>query len=154
MKKSQLVLIGLAIVSVTFFFWAWNRSSVQPPQAATDTGTSHSVAASSSLEAKTSSDGWAEVEVTPLSLASGEWSFKVNLNAHQEMEADLAKAATLTDDRGDRLTPLRWEDPDPSSHHREGTLVFSAPVSKPQSITLTVKDVGGAAARAFSWTLQ
>ena len=154
MKKSQLILIGLAVVSVAFFFWALNRSSVQPLQAALDTGASQGVATSSAYEPKTSSDGWAEVEVLPLALASSEWSFQVNLNAHQEMNVDMTKAATLTDDRGDALTPLRWEEPNPGGHHQQGVLVFKAPASKPQSITLTLKDVGGAATRTFSWTLQ
>ena len=88
MKKSHIIFISLAVVSAAFFLWAWNRSSVQPPQATTDAGVPYNAATSSALEAKTNSDGWADIEVTPSSLAPSEWSFKVILNAHQELDAN------------------------------------------------------------------
>lgn len=154
MSKLNLVLIVLVIASGAFFFWAWSHSKNQPPQALSDNSSASTATTSAGFEPKVSSDGWAEIEVTPLTLASNEWSFRVNLNAHQEMDVDLTKAATLTDDRGDTLTPVRWEEPNPGGHHRQGTLVFAAPASKPQTITLTVKDIGGAAVRMFTWQLQ
>jgi len=153
MKKSDLILFALVIAAAGFFLWAWNRPADQPAVKSPGNNTS-AAATSSTLEAKTSSDGWAEVEAMPLALASSEWSFGISLNAHQEIDADLAKAVTLTDDQGDSLAPLRWDEPSPGGHHRKGTLVFPAPSSKPASITLTMKDVGGAALRTFTWKLS
>lgn len=154
MKKPNLILLALVIAAAGFFIWAWNRSG-SAPSATNPSGSSAQTAATSTvLEAKTNSDGWAEVEATPLAFGSNEWSFGIALNAHQEIDADLTKEATLTDDRGDSLAPLRWDEPNPGGHHRKGTLTFPVPPSKPQSITLTMKDVGGAAQRTFTWTLS
>ena len=155
MKKSQLVLIALAVASIVFFFWTWSRSNSQPPQTLAKSDSVTSAASTvPAFESKTSSDGWAEIEILPLALTPREWSFKVNLNAHQEMDVDLMKVATLTDEKGDTLAPLRWEEPNPGGHHRQGTLVFKAPPSLPESITITITNVGGAATRTFSWDLQ
>lgn len=137
MKKTNLILLTLVIVAVGFFLWAWNRPAGGPIAASPLGNSTSAAAASSALEAKTSSDGWAEVEVLPLTLASSEWSFDVALNVHQEISVDLTKAATLADDRGDTLTPLRWEEPNPGGHHRKGTLVFPAPSSTPNRITIS-----------------
>ena len=143
MNKSNLILVVVVIAAAGFFAgaWAWSNNRTTPT--------------SSALESKTSADGWVEIEITPLALGSKEWSFSIILNAHQEIDADLMKAATLADNRGNALTPLRWEEEEltPGGHHREGALVFSAPVPKPQNITLALKDVGGAAVRTFSWRL-
>ncbi len=152
MKKLNLILLILVIAAAGFFLWAWNQPADQPAVKSPENNTS-TAATSSAFEAKTNSDGWAEVEALPLALASSEWSFSVTLNAHQEIDADLTKAVTLTDDRGDSLAPLRWDEPNSGGHHRKGTLVFPAPSSKPASITLTMKDVGGAALRTFTWKL-
>lgn len=154
MKKSNIILYTLVILAAGFFLWAWNRPASAPPAASPVGNSAAAAATSTALEAKTNSDGWAEVEVAPLTLASSEWDFGVALNAHQEIDADLTKAVMLTDDRGDSLTPLRWDEPNPGGHHRKGTLVFKAPSSRPANITLTMKDVGGAATRTFNWQLK
>lgn len=154
MRKSNLILLALVIAAAGFFIWAWSRSGSAPPVTNSSGSSAQTVATSTSLESKTNSDGWAEVEATPLALGSNEWSFGIALNAHQEIDADLTKAATLVDDRGDTFTPLRWEEPNPGGHHRKGTLVFKAPSSALSSITLAMKDVGGVAMRKFSWQLK
>ncbi len=154
MKKLDLIIVILVIATSGFFFWAWSQSNSQPLQASVNNGSANNaVVTSSTFEPKTSSDGWAEVEILPLTLASSEWSFGIALNAHQEIDADLTKVVTLTDDRGDALLPLRWEEPNPGGHHRQGTIVFRAPSPTPKSITITIADVGGAATRTFSWNL-
>lgn len=154
MKKSNLVITVLVIVAAGFFFWAWSQSSSQSPQTSANNGSANNAATTSSAFSPiNNSDGWAEVEVVPLTFASSEWSFGIALNAHQEINTDLTKAVTLTDDRGDTLTPLRWDEPNPGGHHRKGTLVFPAPSSTPKSITITMTGVGGATTRTFSWNL-
>lgn len=154
MKKINILIIILIAVAAGFFFWAWNQSNNQPtPTSGGNNLTSNTAASSSAFSPIDNSFGWAEVEVLPLSLTSSEWSFGVALNAHQEIGADLTKAAILTDDRGDTLAPLRWEDPNPGEHHRKGILVFAAPSSTPKNITITMTNVGEAATRKFSWSL-
>ena len=155
MKKSNLVLIVLVLAAAGFFLWAWGRPGNQPPVSASGNPqqAAATAATASGFETKTDSSGWAEVEVTPLTLASSEWSFGITLNAHQEMDVDIIKAVTLTDNNGDTLMPLRWDEPNPGGHHRKGTLVFAAPPSATKNIILTMTGVGGAETRIFTWNL-
>ncbi len=149
MKKLNLIIAIIVAAAAGFFLWAWGQSGIRLPRTlGNDIATT-----SFAFKPIDNSDGWAEIEVLPLNLASSEWSFGVSLSAHQETDADLTKAAILTDDKGDALLPIRWDDPNPSWHHRKGTLVFPAPPSKPRSITLTIANIGGVATRTFSWKL-
>ena len=154
MKKSNIVIVILVIAAAGFFLWVLSRSNSQPPQTSASSGSANNaIAISFAFNPIDSSDGWAEVEVLPLTFASSEWSFGIALNAHQEIDADLIKTVTLTDDRGDTLTPLRWDEPNSGGHHRKGILVFPSPSSTPKKITIIMTGVGGAATRTFSWNL-
>ena len=59
----------------------------------------------------------------------------------------------LTDDKGNTYTPTGWDGTPPGGHHRRGVLILQAPASKPNSITLTIKDVAGTE-RTFSWNIR
>ncbi len=155
MKKSTLILIILTAAAASFFAVVFvphhpsgNAKSVVTQQLGTN---------SSALASQTNTDGTVQVSVQPGDLQSSEWTFAVSMNTHSgNLPQDLTQSVTLTDDKGNKIALLRWENGVPSSmpdHHKSGTFVFAAPASKPQSITLTISNISGVAIRTFSWNL-
>lgn len=154
MKKSNLIITILVIAAAGFFLWAL-LGSKKEPASTNNAPQQNSAVAAFAYEAKSNSEGGVEVEIQPLDLTSSEWSFSAGLNTHAgSLDDDLTKIATLTDDRGDAVSPLRWEGPPPGGHHRNGTLFFPQITPKPSSITMTIRDVGGVAERKFTWQLD
>ncbi len=155
MKKSNIALIALVALAAGFFLWALLGSRAEPAAPAQNAPQEQAeVAPAAAYEAQSNSDGGIEVEVQPLDLTSSEWSFGVGLTTHEgSLDEDLAKIVSLTDDRGDAVSPLRWEGPSPGGHHRNGTLIFPQISPKPASITVIVRDVGGVSERKFTWQL-
>jgi hypothetical protein len=97
------------------------------------------------------------VAVTPQNLSAGAktWDFKVVLDAHSgELNDDLVKTATLSDDKGGKHVPIAWEGAGPGGHHREGTLKFNPVASAPAAIGLRIQRQGEPAARSFRWQLK
>lgn len=95
------------------------------------------------------------VVITPLDLSaqSSEWKFDIGMNTHSvELDQDMTKVVTLTDDRGSEYTPLRWEGP-VGGHHREGVLIFSKVATAPKSVELKIAGIGGVI-RSFIWQLK
>ncbi|MDO8469932.1 MAG: hypothetical protein Q7S84_02870 [bacterium] len=170
-NKSTIILGALIALSAAFFMWALLGSKKQAPPAAPvvspstaprtsgvepqNTAGENLSAVALPLERKINNDGGVEVSVQPLDIQSNEWTFAVSMNTHAgDLDADLTKSAALTDKRGNIVSPIRWDGAPPGGHHREGTLVFQAMVPRPDSITFTVKDVGGVAERKFEWQLK
>ncbi len=113
------------------------------------------LAIASGFKTEVSNDGGVMVEVTPAQLATGQAPrFEVQLNTHSvPLEQDLTTVSILRDDKGREYKPLAWDGSPPGGHHRRGTLVFpelSGPVT---SVTLTIRDVAGVAARDFTWQI-
>lgn len=108
------------------------------------------------FETKTNEEGDVTVKVTPLALASGasEWKFEVILDTHTvELSEDLVSLAKVFYG-DDTVRALRWEGDSPGGHHRSGFLIFPAPESMPESITITIENVGGVTSRTFTWNLS
>jgi hypothetical protein len=156
MKKTNIALIFFVIAAGIFFAWA--AFAPHPSENGTLQESQQAVTSSSSLAAQTNTDGNVQVTVQPTDLQSAEWSFSVVMNTHSvDLPKDLMQSATLTDGSGNKIASLRWVDGALSSmpdHHHSGTLVFSAPASKPQSIILVISNVGGIPTRTFSWNLE
>lgn len=155
MRKSTIIRIALIVLSAAFFVWALLDSGKQAPPAAQNTAGENLPAAVPSFEGKINDEGGVEILVQPLDVRSSEWTFGITLNTHTgNLDADLAGSATLTDDRGNIFTPIRWDGAPPGGHHRQGTLIFQAITPRPDSITLTVKNIGDVAEREFTWQLK
>lgn len=104
-------------------------------------------------ETKIDSKGNMGVEVTPKILSKTDnSSFEVSINNHQvNLNYNLAKIAVLTDDKGNKYTPISWNGPE-GGHHSVGILVFPKLSKDVSSITLFLPKIGGVD-RSFSWKL-
>jgi len=114
------------------------------------------LAMASGLKTEVNNDGGVRVEVTPAQLATGQASrFEVRLNTHSvPLDQDLTAVAVLHDNEGREYKPLAWDGSPPGGHHRRGTLVFPALSGPVTSVTLTIRDVAGVAARDFTWQVN
>lgn len=113
-------------------------------------------APASKLTTQESNQGQVTVAVTPLALseAADAWRFEVRLNTHvTPLTQDLAAVSVLSDGKGHEETPVAWQGDPPGGHHRKGELVFKPISPAPESVTLTIRDVGAVPERKFVWTL-
>lgn len=96
------------------------------------------------------------VSVTPqdLSKTADAWRFAVQFNTHvTPITQDLVAVASLGDSKGASEQPTAWEGDPPGGHHRRGVLIFKPITPVPATITLHIRQVGGVADRAFTWSL-
>jgi len=107
------------------------------------------------LPAKENAANGLTVEAEPIKLTLGQPArFSIALNTHSgSLDADLAKAATLIDDRGDVYAATAWAGPPPGGHHASGTLSFPALGPETKSFQLVLKGIYGVPERVFEWRL-
>ncbi len=153
MKRINLILVPLLIAAAGFFLWVL-LGSTKKQAPANNVGSQNQAATTTQTqyEAKSDSEGGVEVEVQPLDLGSNTWTFDFSINTHEgNLDMDILKVVSLTDDRGDTFAPLSWDGPPPGGHHRNGIIAFEAPPLRPKAFTVTVSDIGGIAKRTFTW---
>jgi len=140
-----LILAGAVIFGLT----------VKPKQKLTPTTSAktESSVQSSALPPQAKTMGAVEVEITPLSVASGkDVIMELSLNTHSvELNYDYTQIATLTDDRGNSYTPTKWTG-GKSGHHLKGNLVFAALAQNQEELTLTLDGVDNKV-ETFTWQL-
>jgi hypothetical protein len=112
--------------------------------------------AASGLPARTSDGNGVRVVVTPKATAPGAvWEFDVVMDTHTKpLDTDLARAAELIDDGGQRYQPLEWKGDPPGGHHRKGTLRFPAPANQIKAFEVQIQGIGGVGTRVFQWTMK
>ena len=155
MNKVLMTIALLAVLTGAFVILYRDRPAQEETSAAPGIG--EQASSSGKWETKTEDQASVTVVVTPLDLAPGssEWKFDIGINTHSvELDQDMTKVVVLTDDLGKEYVPVRWDGAPPGGHHREGVLTFSAPTSVPQSVRLTIKDIGGIPERTFEWDLK
>ncbi|KKQ34237.1 MAG: hypothetical protein US50_C0056G0005 [Candidatus Nomurabacteria bacterium GW2011_GWB1_37_5] len=106
------------------------------------------------LETKTNNDGDLEISVSPLDLSpkSSEWQFDFVMSTHSiELDQNMTKSVTLTTDRDNKYTPLKWEGDPPGGHHRSGILTFNPISPIPKTIELSVRGIDDMAETKFMW---
>jgi len=109
------------------------------------------------LADQTSDEGGVIVKVRPVTLlpTAESWRFEVQFSTHTvSLDQDLLKIASLSVGDGQSQAPTVWDGDPPGGHHRQGILEFKPIVPLPVSLTLTIKEVGGIAARSFTWNLS
>lgn len=139
MQGNSLSRLNVTLLAIAF---AWSL--------ATPTG-------AQSWPSKENDEGQVVVAVTPVDVSStaDAWRFDVTLSTHvAPITQDLATVATLGDDSGQDEKPSAWQGDPPGGHHRKGVLVFKPINPMPQTITLTIRDVGGVAERRFTWSTK
>lgn len=146
-KKYVIFLILLFILFVGFILFN-NRSKTLQKQ-----NISQGPVTGKTYKTESDNQGSIDVEVTPKVLSTSlNSSFEVGINNHQvDLTYDLSKIAKLTDNKGNKYTPISWNGPE-GGHHSNGVLVFP-PISKDAtSINLLLPKIGGVD-RKFSWNL-
>lgn len=99
------------------------------------------------LETKTDSQNLVTVEVTPLSLRTGQPpKFEISFNTHSvELDFSVENLTVLIDSKGTRLERPQWDGSPPGGHHRSGTLTFGQPLTVGGKTTLVIQN------REFIW---
>lgn len=108
------------------------------------------------LPSQQNNAGQVMVKVTPraVSKTANAWRFEVQFNTHvAPITQNLVAVTTLSDGNGHDEHPLAWDGDPPGGHHRKGTLVFKPIDPLPQSLTLTIRQVGAVPERSFTWKL-
>ena len=109
--------------------------------------------AGQALAPQTNREGGVTVKVTPLDTAaqSASFRFEVVLDTHAgDLNHDMLAVTVLTDG-GREWRPIAWEGDGPGGHHRKGILTFDPIRPAPASVTLRIRQVGGATERSFTW---
>ena len=100
------------------------------------------------FETKQGAMGAVSVEVTPTSAGS----FEVVLNTHSvDLDFDLTKAMSLSDDLGNVYSPISWSG-GKGGHHLTGSVVFGDILKKARKVTLTISEIESPTL-SFSWDL-
>lgn len=107
------------------------------------------------LPARESAANGLTVKAEPIKLTLGNpVRFSIVLDTHAgSLDADLAKAATLIDDRGTVHAATAWDGPPPGGHHASGTLSFPALGGETKSFRLVLKGIYDVPERIFEWKL-
>ncbi|MEK7208903.1 MAG: hypothetical protein AAB677_01440 [Patescibacteria group bacterium] len=139
-------ILAIIVIAVVVFLLASNKIGDRPlPIAISPSPNSISV-----LETQINSEGPVSVKVTPK--LSAAVAFEITLDTHsEELTVDLTRAVTLRDETGREYPPLGWQGDPPGGHHREGLLTFGQLAPRPQTLQLTVRQIGGVAERKFKW---
>lgn len=115
-------------------------------------GVAQAQATSGTLATKTNTAGGMTVAVTPKQASDDLWEFGVQIDNHvQEVSQDMVAVSSLTTSSGTSLRPTAWDGDPPGGHHRHGTLKFSQLPAGTTGVTLTMNNLGGVAARTFTW---
>ncbi|MDE2230429.1 MAG: hypothetical protein KGL11_15520 [Alphaproteobacteria bacterium] len=110
-----------------------------------------------SLPSRENDQGQVMVTVTPLALSNtaDPWRFDVQINTHvAPITQDLAAVSVLNDGKGHKEKASAWQGDPPGGHHRHGVLIFKPITPLPESVTLTIRQVGAVPVRTFAWKLS
>ncbi|MBI1201923.1 MAG: hypothetical protein GC182_05370 [Rhodopseudomonas sp.] len=112
-------------------------------------------AQTTSWPSRQDTSGQVTVSVTPTDLSDNNaWRFSVQLNTHvAPISQDLVAVSVLSDGKGHDEKPTAWQGDPPGGHHRKGVLLFKPMTPRPESLTLTIRQVGSASERTFTWKL-
>jgi len=155
MKYIKFIIVALVSISFLYYFGVYNRQKQIPAEnspseqpKATEQG---------QWETKNDEQPPVSVKITPIELGQNAktWKFDIAFTTHSgDLNDNLVKAVTLTDDKGDNYQPTAWDGPGPGGHHRKGMLVFNPIQPLPAYVELKIKNVGGIAERSFKWNVK
>lgn len=143
MNKLGIILI-LTMLTLTGF-WVWTVMGQSQTQ--------KSRVQEKLLTKQSDERGGVTVAAEPIFLEAGkEASFKIVLDTHNvELDYDLLKVSTLSDEKGNSFKPLSWSGGS-GGHHLKGDLVFPAFPAKAKLVQLLIAGISGFD-RRFIWNL-
>jgi len=149
LKKAMVAVAVIGFVAVGGSFTMMGAGAVGPVAAA---DTSRPL----DLPAREGAANGLTVTAEPVNLTLGRPArFSITLNTHAgSLDADLAKAASLIDDRGTVYAATAWDGPAPGGHHASGTLSFPALDLETKSFRLVLKNIYDVPERVFEWELH
>ncbi|HCM38100.1 MAG: hypothetical protein UV61_C0009G0038 [Candidatus Gottesmanbacteria bacterium GW2011_GWB1_43_11] len=108
-------------------------------------------------QTRENSGGNVTVSITPVRLTPGtQPQFQIAFETHSvELDFDVAKITTLTDQQGQQFPIPIWDGAPPGGHHRQGILTFPQTLNTSvKSLNLTLTDIAGIPERKFTWDLN
>lgn len=146
MKKVGYFLVFILIVLTVYWIWIVSQPAEVPNQ--------QQVSQQKQFEKQTDEQAEVSVEVTPVSLQSGqEIKFSIAMDTHTvELNFDLLKVSKLITNTGKTLTPLSWSGGS-GGHHLRGELIFPAVDKNTESVELILSDISNTE-RRFKWKLS
>lgn len=104
------------------------------------------------LEKQINDEDRVTVEIQPQKTAEG-LEFDISLATHAgDLNEELDKTATLTDENGIKYQPTSWQGDSPGGHHRKGKLIFDNIPYIIKIIQLNLGTIAGSE-RRFEWKL-
>jgi hypothetical protein len=91
------------------------------------------------------------VKVTPQSLGSAGWEFKIALDSHRQRLDDDLQATTVLVVDGKEIKPTAWQGGKSTKRHREGVLAFPPQAASASAMEVRIQRVGESAPRVFRW---
>ena len=143
MKSLGIILVLILITLTGLWVWAIAGPKQTPQEKVQQ----------KSFTAQSSDRGEVSIEVTPVVLEpEKEAKFNLVFNTHTvELDYDLLKASSLSDDKGNIIKPISWSGGS-GGHHLNGELVFPSLSAKAKSAKLIIVSISGFD-RSFIWNL-
>lgn len=143
MKNFGIIMVLILITLTGLWVWAVVDLKQTPPERVQQ----------ESFTVQSSDQGEVSIEATPVVLEPGkEAKFNVVFNTHSvELDYDLLKLSSLSDDKGNKLAPISWSGGS-GGHHLNGELVFPSISAKAKSAQLIIANISGFD-RSFTWNL-
>ena len=157
MKKHVVVSLVMLLSLMVAACSSPTTSSLAPAASSASAAAANATSAGDDLT-QTEDEAMVTVAVTPLNLndkSVATLDFKIALNTHSvDLGYDLTAIATLSNDAGEKVQPIKWDGPAGGGHHREGTLSFPQLKNRSQELTLTLRGIAAVPERTFTWKVN
>lgn len=153
MKNFGIIMVLILITLTGLWVWAVVGPNQTPQERMQQKLLSEGKQSNDSFTKQSNDQGEVSIEATPVVLEPGkEAKFNVVFNTHSvELDYDLLKLSSLSDDKGNKLAPISWSGGS-GGHHLNGELVFPSISAKAKSAQLIIANISGFD-RSFIWNL-
>jgi hypothetical protein len=144
-------LVAMAVIGLVAVGWSFNVIDAGAGGQAVAADTIRPL----DLPAQENTANGLTVKAEPIKLTLGKpVRFSIVLDTHAgSLDADLAQAATLIDDRGTVHAATAWDGPPPGGHHASGTLSFPTLDLETKSFRLVLKGIYDVPERILEWQI-
>lgn len=135
-----IILVVAVLVFAGFAYFTLQKNKIQP---------------SITLSSRVNEGGGLSIEVTPIDFSLLKpVKLQISFTTHQgNLDFDLTKISYMTDDKGKKYFPERWEGGS-GGHHLAGTLYFSSPINDTKTMEFTIENIYNVEKREFLWQIK